>query len=131
MNTELFKKIHDQITSEPDGFDMNTWEGPGAACGTTRCVAGWAIYFATGSPLYGYSGAGAHPKVVELARDLGVKVYPGDSVNFEDFGDLGAKLLGLEGFDRDLFYASEEVAARFVQLAAAGDEDAAREVLNQ
>ena len=71
-NVELFKKIRDQIKSVPMSFNMGTWsedlaaeieidgdwdheyydantgewaEAPASECGTTRCVAGWAIHF--------------------------------------------------------------------------------------
>lgn len=60
-NTELFKKIYDQISAVPGSFDMNNWEAEVSfgetfwnpvtdtreprACGTARCVAGWAGYF--------------------------------------------------------------------------------------
>jgi len=40
-NTDLFRKIHDQITTHPESHDQGDWESP---CGTTRCVAGWALH---------------------------------------------------------------------------------------
>lgn len=55
VNQELFKKIYEQITRYPETHYQGTWteceadtvpEIPGfEGCGTTRCVAGWALYF--------------------------------------------------------------------------------------
>jgi len=49
---ELRKQVYKQIDADPDTFDMSSWESSvdvtGARCGTTRCVAGWAQFFARG-----------------------------------------------------------------------------------
>lgn len=51
------KKVYDQISNHPDEFDMAWWSRTNTfvnpemeieACGTTRCVAGWAQFFAKG-----------------------------------------------------------------------------------
>lgn len=58
--SEMRKMVHKQITYDPGSLDMSAWEFiPQAwvselarmtdvACGTTRCVAGWAQYLARG-----------------------------------------------------------------------------------
>lgn len=134
MNTELFKKIHDVIRADPAGFDMGTWEGlkdyGHPACGTTRCVAGWAVHFASGEGgLFAIIDGRAEysPGVLALAGRLDV------ALSFDrdhPVADLGAKVLGLERGDRELFYADEKTAAEFVRLAAQGDDEAARAVLD-
>lgn len=134
FNTELFRKIHEVIAPAPgviawDLFNMSTWEDGDNSCGTTRCVAGWAIHYATdGAPLYNPSGTGHSAAVVNLAIRLGAGRYNDDTVDLED---LGAKILGLEGSDRQLFYVDEERAVDFVLLAAQGREDEASEVLDR
>ncbi len=45
FNRELFQKIHDQITGHPETHNQDSWE---SLCGTTRCVAGWAVHFTNG-----------------------------------------------------------------------------------
>jgi hypothetical protein len=45
------KRVLAQIENEPGSFDMDSWEEglydeDGKQCGTTRCIAGWAVYFA-------------------------------------------------------------------------------------
>lgn len=130
MNTELFKKIYETIA--PDGmvdegaFDMDTWEGePEASCGTTRCVAGWAIHFASGgSRLYSEDLSSPQP-VVDLADWHDVLSASG----VVDFDRLGAALLGLDRDEKSLFYVDEERALQFVRLAAQGDRTGARAVL--
>lgn len=134
MNTELFKKIHDAIEADPAGFDMGAWEGlkdyEHPACGTTRCVAGWAVHFASGEGGLYIVGERTEwtPGVLALAERLGVRV--GDVHIGSPVADLGAKVLGLERGDRKLFYTDGETAAGFVRLAAQGDDEAARAVLD-
>lgn len=117
MNTELFRKINDVISRDRGGLNMDSWEN---VCGTTRCVAGWAIYFEAGEvPLYADSTTGRYSDgVMELAARVGVSMR--DSLLFPR---LGAKLLGLRC--SELFYVDDDLAARFVALAAEGrDEEA-------
>lgn len=44
LNTKLFGQILDVIEKHPEHHDQNDFENPRAECGTTRCVAGWAIF---------------------------------------------------------------------------------------
>lgn len=66
VNRELCRRILDAIDAEPDAFDMNAWAwtpqvlegvdpeeadgavlvepGPLNVCGTTMCLAGWAVH---------------------------------------------------------------------------------------
>jgi len=58
MNTEMLIKVRDAIMAKPEeNFAMNTWikdlkngnpkweeDGKIASCGTSMCIAGWAIY---------------------------------------------------------------------------------------
>lgn len=48
INTELFQKIYDQISQHPETHDQATFEYRDISCGTTRCVAGWAVAIAHG-----------------------------------------------------------------------------------
>lgn len=136
MNIELFGKIDEVISPRPGridslAFNMDSWEDDSYSCGTTRCVAGWAIYFATGEASV-YDRSGRHSNsVLELAGSLGTWLYDTDDAYEADLEDLAAKLLGLSRQERRLFYTSEEVAAEFVHLAAQGKLDEAREVLDR
>ena len=47
----LRKRVLHQIETEPETFDMSSWEGE-YACGTTRCLAGWAVFFGGESERY-------------------------------------------------------------------------------
>lgn len=131
MNTELFRKINEVIAPAGviawDVFNMGTWEGVNASCGTTRCVAGWAIHLTTGQPLFADEFK-MHSSVTDLADRVGARRYAEGMVDFED---LAAGLLGLGIYERSLFYADEETASEFVALAAEGREDEAREVLER
>lgn len=128
MNTELFKKINDIINPVRDDtgrravnfgvFDMCTWED-GTGCGTTRCVAGWAVHLATGTPLYEEPHL-LRKEVAELADWLGVD---------HQVPDIAMVLLGLEERERRLFCIDEARAVEFVALASEGQEDEARRVL--
>lgn len=43
------KQIFEQVVNLPESFSMSFWDAklyhPQEDCGTTRCVAGWAIHF--------------------------------------------------------------------------------------
>lgn len=60
---ELRAKVLAQITSEPDTHDQYVWETV-TSCGTSRCVAGWALHFA-------YRGAGNAQALRADEADLG------------------------------------------------------------
>ncbi len=128
MNTELFKQIDDIIA--PAGqidysrFGMGTWE----SCGTTRCLAGWAIYLTTGQPLWNRDGIRQSDATLALAREHGAKMYSDGEADFET---LAGKLLGLAPQERALFYLENDLAAEFAHLAAQGRHDDARRALRR
>lgn len=109
VNVELFRKIRDRIAQYPESFDMNNWEavGEGTGCGTTRCVAGWALFYHHGeTPLH--------------------EIVPRVSYSVD-----AAEVLGIDARTADgLFYCPEAVAEEVVELFAAGDEAAAQAVLH-
>lgn len=45
MNRELMIRVRDQITQHPETHDQAHWGRRGPSCGTTRCIAGWAVHF--------------------------------------------------------------------------------------
>lgn len=125
-NTELFRRVHESIEKHPFRFVMNTWSDTGAVpggdvydwrtgeytvagegeCGTTYCVAGWALYH--------------HDPAANIA-DTAREIVGGDVC-----GEAGAELLGLDGRRaRKLFTTDEETADWIVRLFAAGSNDAA------
>lgn len=128
MNTELFKKIENIINTQPESFDVDTWETQGqSGCGTTRCEAGWAIYLTTGQPLKASRDTQGVIRPSQATRDLAVQL----GVR-ADFSLIASKLLGLtpnEG--ASLFYAPGNVVVRFTRLAAQGKDAEARMVLGQ
>ena len=69
MNTDLLRRIADAIEAEPHRFDFSDWyhwsTAPDDAevlneaeafargeCGTTACIAGWAVYLKGETPKY-------------------------------------------------------------------------------
>jgi hypothetical protein len=107
MNRELFKKIDDIITSDPTRLDMGSWEDSTPECGTTRCIAGWAVHFASNP------GEGAWETRVRLADELDLA---GPS-----WMRVGARLLGLDEHDADalfLQYGEAEAVEALRKLAA-------------
>ena len=50
MNVPLLRKIPEAITAEPGHFDMAFYASP-SPCGTTACIAGWAVALRTGHAL--------------------------------------------------------------------------------
>ena len=134
MNRELFKKIDDMITLTPTRLDMESWENQPAdrtECGTTRCIAGWAVYETTGQPLYVIDDDGLvrqHPSLTTLAERLGTAIS-GKGTEFQEvnISALAVKLLDLPRSHRALFYSEDDIAAAYVKAVAEGrDDDAAR-----
>lgn len=125
MNTELFRKIQDVIDTE--AFDMDSWEGDtdtyGTECGTTRCIAGWAIHFSLpedDNNLRDESGV-MSAAVVDLARSRGIQ-----GAYRYNFAAIGADLLDISrSLASEVFYLDNDTAREFVDLAAAGDEEEA------
>ena len=107
INRERFQNVHGHITAE-DGFSMYSWEESAPSCGTTRCVAGWAIFDEINVPITNPDGEPTD-EVYDLAESLGVEA---------DFETVGAALLGLSGRMVRLFYQSDHIAAEFVKRAA-------------
>lgn len=109
VNQELFGTILDQIREHPEQHEQQDWQiggFPGVAeCDTTRCIGGWAIFFATnGQSLYSSAR-------FELAGKLGCGSAP---------SDMAQKLLGLTDIEaNDLFYVmTNRRAVRAVELYA-------------
>ncbi|MFF8831322.1 hypothetical protein [Streptomyces sp. NPDC015131] len=112
INRELFQKIHDQITMHPQTHDQGGWDSGPDICGTTRCVAGWAMHFLN-----------PNQRTDTTARELALAagVFEDDnlittSVAYEVGG---AKALGLTDSEAgDLFYSADNRARRMVELYA-------------
>lgn len=126
MNRELFKKIHEVISADPERLHMSTWESPRdslseAACGTTRCIAGWAVALETGTSVFNELG-GLTSESLALAERLGVA---------REVSVIAAELLDLSVAEAQVFYTSDETGAEFVRLVAEGKELAARELLRR
>lgn len=127
MNTELFKKVHKSITLEEGlKFNMGSWESftpegqEPSECGTTRCVAGWAVYETIGVPLFNGKGSWSD-EYLNLEMHYGA----------HSIVNVACKLLDIDlEVGNQLFYADEDVAEQFVKFAAEGDEEMAMYVLN-
>ena len=134
-NTELFKKIRDQIKRDPQSFDMKNWgfspaeaaeeEGdwdhdyydvntrqvetiPASECGTTRCVAGWAVHFEAER-----LGINVNQPLIYVMRDLADQL---------DLPPTYAEVAGavLQINDTNLFWTDAEDAYGIVNEYAEG-----------
>lgn len=124
-NRELFQKIHLVIDVQPDALEMDSWENREADCGTTRCVAGWAVSLTTQTDLA--DGYRFNPAVLALAEEYGISL-PDVGV---PYSALARKLLGLSRDESGyLFYTSNETAAEIVRLMAEGQFEEASALLS-
>lgn len=115
MNIELFRKIDEVIQNAPEMHYQGTWESANE-CGTTRCIAGWAVALTTGAPLFDRFG---NPTRETEEAACSVRVY--DPLHI---GAIGRRLLGLTPQQAGkLFFTSEERARDAVRCFAAGDEE--------
>lgn len=121
INTDMFRRIHEQITAHPETHYQGTFE---ADCGTTRCVAGWAVHFwGVDKNLDSSLDIGALSEVYVSTQDIGFK--PESEVielGWEALEAVAADILGLDNCDANrLFYTmNDEEAVRFVESFKAG-----------
>ena len=120
VNKELFQKIHVQITAMPKSLDMNDW-GRKSECGTTMCVAGWAVALSH-EPTdldWTVSGYGLPDRLT------GVYTRSGWESGWESIANRAEELLGLdEDTAYELFHHSTDDEAReIVEEYASGTRD--------
>lgn len=125
LNREAFQKVWGHIKDAPESLQMESWEGEESECGTTRCVAGWAIYDVIQEPLWGRD-LYPNPKMAKLGKEITGK-YTGDPL------PLAAHLLGMDRSDASTLFlgADNDQATDFVRLAAEGREEEAMDILNE
>lgn len=136
VNREMFAEIHKLITEFPELHDQHTWSAhpeDTGKCGTTRCVAGWAVWL-------GAKEAGLLSRKREMT-DAWVRMHLADRLGVQtaDYEDnwyyngytrteypvLGGKLLGLEGDQASsLFHDmnADRVVARVRSYAETGED---------
>lgn len=128
-NATLARKILDQITTQPQHFDMTEWfDTPGGGtihpdrplgCGTTLCIAGWAAHL-TGWTLERRTD---DSRVDYVARK--------DDVTTDGVCDIAILARDLLGLANDtLFYEGAHVAVPLLQQIADGHEPDRDAVIN-
>lgn len=121
LNIPLFQKIHAQITRDPGSHYQGSWETVND-CGTTRCLAGWAIHFEAHGDVYKRDADGF---VYGWSAQVQALIDSRDDI--EDWGSVPRLAQHLLGLTPDqvsrLFYADDGVVAEAVRLAAEGDLD--------
>ena len=132
-NTELFRKIYDQIREKPGTLQMASWEAVHVDpeedfynpvkqdweprnCGTTRCVAGWAAHFTAPETNF-------FDTTERLAAEWGIVGGGEFSVHVQ----VGSKLLGLDTGNAGALFlgATDEQAFAVVKAFAEGDNEEA------
>lgn len=121
-NMELFKQINEVISARPEEHDQSTFESE-QSCGTTRCVAGWAISLTTGTPVFGDTyPTTLHPEVAALEERLGVQRGK-DEDDVDMVPLIAQELLGLTDQQaHQLFYTFNRDAAQLLVREYAGVE---------
>lgn len=102
---ELAQRILDQITAHPETHDQGAWRSENGACGTTYCIAGWAV------------ALNVEPGEVHLPDETVTRFRLARELTTWDteWSVLGRELLGLdqEAAD-DLFFSDTEDAPRIL-----------------
>lgn len=106
---DLAEAIRRTINEHPERFDMGSWAAdkrpgvqrdPHPVCGTTMCLAGWAVVLNGGRPVFNQRSS---DRTYWMAEDA---IMPdGRRV---DIADEGAGLLGIES--TSVFYGDEDDA---------------------
>lgn len=118
-NRELFKKIYDQITTDPKSHDQMSWtefaiDGSSYSnefapqqnpedCGTTRCVGGWALHFCNPGQ-----------SIFKTIQDLTGGMY---------IEKAAAQVLGLEADEAGALFSADDPTAVALVRHYAGLED--------
>jgi hypothetical protein len=114
MNIELFRKIDEVIQALPEQHYQGTWETT-TTCGTTRCIAGWAVALTTNAPLFDRYGNPTR-ETLQIARESGLS----DGFNI---GAIGRRLLDLTPQQAGrLFFTDDDTARKTVHAIATGGE---------
>lgn len=100
----LAQQVLDHIRMNPRQHSQVTWVNP-SHCGTTRCVAGWAVFLTTGSDLVDFRG-------IDFVVPRGLA-----------YRETGARLLGLNRLDAGklFFDVNDAEAVHALEFLAKGD----------
>lgn len=134
INREMFGKIHELLIEFPELHEQGGWETDPAEtglCGTTRCVAGWAVWL--GAQERGLLDKKRQKTGTEIRSDLAydLGLVEGELDSNWYYGDyevtahpvLGGTLLGLDGDQAySLFHDmdNDRVVARVKSYAETG-----------
>lgn len=97
---EKFREIHEILTQFPELHHQNFWEAEpedNGSCGTTRCVAGWAVWLAAKDMglMSRKRDTTSHDVLSAVAREHGITdpEYTSSGVLYPV---VGARILGLD-----------------------------------
>lgn len=135
VNQKMFAEIDEIISSLPELHRQHGWEErpeENGTCGTTRCVAGWAVWLAAKE--HGLLSRKRDETTIEVRKRLAdILDLPHDSDDEyyyngcyrTDYDMIGGKLLGLSGGQaHTLFHDmhNKRVAARVHAFATTGQD---------
>lgn len=115
LNIPLIRRIQRHILAEPRRFDMYRWAAPSktAPCGTSGCIAGWALMLRPRAPLGKklpdllkfMAGPGVYVPATD--KELDACSWAVDDQIYRAIRDRAAKRLGLdnETLARQVFFA--------------------------
>lgn len=125
-----FREVLDQIEADPQAFNMYSWssyvnEGdqfynpenwewePVTECGTTYCIAGWAIHLAAVKLGVSSESPGLHDEILHVQRALKMPSTHGL------YSETAARLFGLDERETGvLFYGDPEETLPLLRLLA-------------
>jgi hypothetical protein len=109
LNVELAEKVLKQVTDHPETHDQAHWMTRGPACGTTACLAGWALRF-------------SRPDAEVFWQDglRGVQVATEVTVDGTAWGisEAAAEVLGLDLEEADELFLTMDSSSSIDMLAA-------------
>ena len=106
-NVKELKRVRAHIRRYPEKLDMDEW-----VCGTTACIAGRVALLNGWKPVI----SGIDP----LGRQVASSCTK-NGVTME-MDDVAAEILGIRGFDTNLFYTSNERVDRWLTALIDGTE---------
>lgn len=122
INTDMFRRIGNQIRLHPETHNQGYFESANL-CGTTRCVAGWAIHFMALDRGYDVETSDLDQLAARYAQENHLRVGDGEEASDGEFIEAAAAhILGIdEDTATSVFYQMDaRVAADWVDVFAAG-----------
>ncbi|AMS02636.1 hypothetical protein BJD55_gp130 [Gordonia phage Yvonnetastic] len=123
VNVELIDKVLEAVEKHPEQHDQGSWGFKEEGCGTTMCVAGWAVVLSGHPHTWERSGCQCCGNYYHLT------IPERDQYGVQEWERVGAELLGIPHIHTEL--DPETDSSEYHEWIAEGNVDWAYRLFNQ